>query len=212
VLLGDRALFWEEEKILVVADTHLGKANTFRRAGIPVPPGSTAADLERLSYLLKYWKPRRLIFLGDLVHGAIGDPRIFTRHVMVWRNHHRSLSLLLATGNHDRRAVELLTAFRFDGIASEWVIPPFRFTHRPRPGGTCYGIAGHLHPAVQVTGKGRQRETLPCFCFGSKGALMPAFGSFTGTQTIRPSSRDRVVVVADGSLVDMRPQSFREKD
>jgi DNA ligase-associated metallophosphoesterase len=203
VLLGDRALFWLDEKILVVADTHLGKAGTFRKEGILLPPGTTATDLDRLSHLLDEWTPRRLIFLGDLIHDAVDDPRVFGRRIAAWRDRHRATALLLASGNHDRRAEHLLAPFRLDGIAAQWDMDPFRFTHRPQQTASGYGIAGHVHPALRVFGKGRQRETLPCFCFGSRGALLPAFGSFTGTQTIRPSRQDRVFVVADDSVLAM---------
>jgi len=207
VLLGERALFWEEAQLLVVADTHLGKADIFRKAGIPLPRGSTAADLDRLSQLLDYWTPKGLIFLGDLVHGDIEDPRYFIRQVSHWRDRHRGIQLLLATGNHDRRAENLLTAFRFDGIEAQWELAPFRFTHRPQQSVSGYGVAGHVHPAVKVVGQGRQRETLPCFCFGPKVALLPAFGGFTGTQIIRPSRDDRVFVVADESVLGLESPS-----
>ncbi len=70
--------------------------------------------------------------------------------------------------------------------------------------GSFYGIAGHLHPAVTVTGKGRLKETLPCFCFGPRAAILPAFGSFTGTQLIRPTSEDRIYVVAGDEVVEMQ--------
>ena len=207
LMLGERALFWKEAKMLVVADIHLGKAGVFREQGIPVPPGSSANDLDRLSRLLDQWRPRRLVFLGDLIHGAIDHPRAFNQSIAAWRDRHRTIEVLLATGNHDRQADDLLAAFRLDGIEAKWALGPFLFTHRPRPNSEAYSMAGHLHPAVTLTGKGRQRETLPCFCFGPQGALLPAFGSFTGTQRIHPSRRDRVVVVAGNILVDMAPPS-----
>src|SRR5215211_5787433 len=44
----------------------------------------------------------------------------------------------------------------------------------------AYGLAGHVHPGLTLMGRGLQRETLPCFIIGQSGALVPAFGSFTG--------------------------------
>lgn len=67
----------------------------------------------------------------------------------------------------------------------------------------CYGFAGHLHPAVTITGKGRMKENLPCFCFGPRMALMPAFGGFTGNQVIRPTIDDRVYVIAGNEVIEM---------
>ena len=48
LLLPDRAVYWASRKTLIVADVHLGKGNTFRKAGLPVPAGSSEKDLRRL--------------------------------------------------------------------------------------------------------------------------------------------------------------------
>lgn len=207
VLQADGALFWREEKTLVVADAHLGKARTFRDEGIPVPPGTTAADLERLTRLLDRFDVKRLLFLGDLIHGPIDDAQAFERQIVSWRDRHWGVHLLLTTGNHDRRAGRLTEVFGLDGLAKRWVIEPFAFTHRPQTDDARYGFAGHIHPAVRLTGRGRQRESLPCFCFGPQKALLPAFGCFTGNQIVRPSPNDRVFVITEDTVVDIPPVS-----
>jgi metallophosphoesterase superfamily enzyme len=61
-----------------------------------------------------------------------------------------------------------------------------------------------VHPAVSVSGRGLQRETLPCFCFGEKRALLPAFGSFTGNQSIGPEAQERVYAVAENEVVEIK--------
>src|SRR5690606_27127945 len=66
-LLPERAVLWEEANTLIVADTHWGKAATFRAAGLPVPSGTAAEGLERLSSALKRSGANRLVFLGDLL-------------------------------------------------------------------------------------------------------------------------------------------------
>ena len=48
----ERALHWPAGDALFVADVHLGKAASFRASGVPLPRGSTQADLTRLSSLL----------------------------------------------------------------------------------------------------------------------------------------------------------------
>lgn len=203
ILFPDRTLLWQEEKLLVVADLHFAKAQIFREYGIPIPAGTTADDLERLSYRMDLLQPRKLLFLGDLIHGRIEDSNDFKRSVDQWRQRHKKVELLLATGNHDLRSGDPPAQFRFDHVATEIVLGSFIFTHKPRLNSSFYGIAGHLHPAVTLMGKGRLKETLPCFCFGSRGALLPAFGSFTGTQVIRPTPEDRIYVVAGDEVVEM---------
>jgi DNA ligase-associated metallophosphoesterase len=204
VLLPDRAIFWKDEKLLIVADPHFGKAQIFRDSGIPIPEGSTAEDLTRLSCLMDHFLPRKLLFLGDLIHGRIANPADFKRLIDQWRQHHMNVELLLSTGNHDLRCGDPPDQFRFDHVAAEIIIGSFIFTHKPRFDSSFYGIAGHLHPAVTISGKGRLKETLPCFCFGARASLLPAFGSFTGNQVIRPAPDDRIFVIAGDEVIKMQ--------
>ncbi|CAB1083487.1 FIG006285: ICC-like protein phosphoesterase [Olavius algarvensis Delta 1 endosymbiont] len=201
LLSSDRALYWDEQRLLIVADPHFGKAQTFREKGLAVPRGTTADDLKRLSALIKQFRPERLLILGDLVHDRIEHPAEINRMIDRWRGHHRDVQLILVRGNHDLGAGDPPAKFKIDQVADELLIDPFIFTHQPEVDSSCYGIAGHLHPAVSLTGKGRSRETLPCFCFGPRIALLPAFGGFTGNQVIRPTIRDRIYVIAGNEVI-----------
>ena len=60
LLLPGRAAFLPATATLLIGDVHLGKAATFRRAGIAVPEGSAQADLARLERLVATTKARRL--------------------------------------------------------------------------------------------------------------------------------------------------------
>jgi hypothetical protein len=55
-----------------------------------------------------------------------------------------------------------------------------------------------------MKGEGRLKETLPCFYFGIRFAILPAFGSFTGNYAIRPTPDDRVFVVAGDEVVEVK--------
>lgn len=201
LLLPERALFWMEKKMLVVADAHFGKAQLFRERGIPVPQETTAGDLERLSRLMDDLQPRKLLFLGDLTHGPIDNPDVYARRIAPWRQRYRDVELLLVSGNHDRRSGPPPSQFGFDGVGTVRHEGPFVFTHQSQGRAAGYNLAGHLHPAVAMTGPGALKASLPCFCFGFKGALLPAFGSFTGCQVIRPGTGDRVFVIADDTVI-----------
>jgi len=202
-LFPDRTLFWQEKKLLVVADPHFGKAQIFREYGIPIPEGTTADDLKRLSYRMDQLQPRKLLFLGDLVHGRIENQNNLGQLVDKWRRRHKKVELLLALGNHDLRSGDPPAQFRFDHVATEIILDCFIFTHKPKIDSSFYGIAGHLHPAVTITANAGLKERLPCFCFGPRGALLPAFGSFTGTQVIRPTPEDRTYAVAGDEVFEM---------
>ncbi|RZA14803.1 MAG: phosphoesterase, partial [Lysobacteraceae bacterium] len=68
-LLADRALYWPARRRLLLADLHLGKADTFRAAGIALPRGGTALDLARIAALVAAQGAEELWVLGDLLHG-----------------------------------------------------------------------------------------------------------------------------------------------
>lgn len=208
LLLPDRALFWRKKRLLIVADPHFGKGQVFRDGGVAVPSGTTVGDLNRLSYLIDHFQPGRLLFLGDLIHDRIHRSAEFNRLIEQWRHRHKNVQLMLVTGNHDRRCGEATSYFDFDQTAAKILFDPFVFSHKPKIDSLFYVIAGHLHPSVTVTGKGRQKENLPCFCFGPQAALLPAFGSFTGNQVIRPTSDDRIYVVAGDEVLEVQNNSL----
>ena len=81
----------------------------------------------------------------------------------------------------------------------------FILTHEPmeNPAGEYYNLAGHIHPGVHLSGKGRQSITLPCFYFGQHQGILPAFGSFTGLAMINPKVNDQVFAIADGKILNL---------
>ena len=60
------ALFWEEQRLLVVSDLHLEKGSSFAARGVLLPPYDTVATLSRLAAVIARHDPRQVIALGDL--------------------------------------------------------------------------------------------------------------------------------------------------
>ena len=196
--------------MLVIADPHFGKAQALREQGIPVPGGATADDFRRLSRLMNEFQPNMLLILGDLIHDRINYSDGFKRQIDEWRRQYRNVQLVLVSGNHDLRSGEPPTEFKFDLVMDEYIIHPFIFTHKPKiDDSPNYGIAGHLHPAVSMAGKGPLKETLPCFSFGSRMALLPAFGTLTGNQVIRPAFNDQIYVIAGEQIERLSRLSYQ---
>jgi uncharacterized protein len=202
-LLPERAAFWVEEATLLVADTHFGKAATFRRAGLAVPAGTTAAALARLDSAVLRTGARRILFLGDLLHSRQGRAPGTLEAIAAWRRYRPGLRLVLVRGNHDRGAGDPPEEFRIECVDPPLREGPFAFAHHPAPVPAAFCFAGHLHPAVRLVGPGRQRERLPCFWFGPTGAVLPAFGDFTGATDIELGRADRVWVIAGGEVFEM---------
>lgn len=189
-LLADRALYWPQQQMLLLADLHLGKGDVFRRHGIAVPRGGTGQDLLRLDALLAQTGARRLMLLGDVVHGPIHAAH-WLEQWQYWRQRHRALCVQAVRGNHDRAldraglGVELLG----EGIdeAGLWLC------HEPVGDGRA-AICGHVHPVVRLPGLARQ---LPAFHYQHGQLIVPAFGAFTGGWRVRPHAA-AVLVVCNG--------------
>ena len=103
-LWPDKVVFVPAQRALLVADLHLGKAVSFRRWGVPVPHGTTAESLDRLSMLIERLAPARLVFLGDFLHSPRSQASPALQAAMQWRVRHPRLELALVRGNHDLRA------------------------------------------------------------------------------------------------------------
>ena len=201
VLLPERAIFRPATGELLVADAHWGKAATFRAAGIAVPGGTTGEGLARLDSALARTGASAIVFLGDLFHARQGKSAAVLAEVRGWRAAHPALRLVLVRGNHDRGAGDPPPDLGFDAVDPPRASPPFVYAHHPEPHPGGYVLAGHIHPAAVLRGRGGMRERLPCFHFGRSVGILPAFGAFTGAATVAPLAGDRVFVVAGDEVL-----------
>jgi DNA ligase-associated metallophosphoesterase len=197
VLRADRSLFWPAERTLVVADPHFGKADAFRAAGVPVPGGADEA-LARLGAAADETGAERLVVLGDFWHARPGRTAALAEQLAAWKAGRAALAVDLVRGNHD---VAGPPPAGWGDWHAELVDPPFAFAHFPDPSAAGYTLAGHLHPGVLLFGRGKQRLKLPCFRFGGRVGVLPAFGGFTGLAADVPRPGERVFAVADGSVI-----------
>jgi uncharacterized protein len=201
VLLPERAIAWPARDALLIADPHWGKAATFRAHGLPVPGGTTAADLARLDQAIESTAARRLIVLGDFWHARRGRTAAIDAALQAWRARHTPLDVLLVRGNHDRHAGDPAAALGFEVVDAPFLLPPFTLSHHPVSASGTYTLAGHLHPAVRLRGPGRSRERLPCFVVGQDLAILPAFGAFTGAADVEPGPDVAVYAVAGDEVI-----------
>jgi DNA ligase-associated metallophosphoesterase len=200
-LFPEHAIFWPRLGAVLVADLHWGKAAAFRAGGLPVPVGTTSDNLASLDAVLSRTGASRLFILGDLLHSRSGRAPRTLEAVARWRERWAGLSVQVVRGNHDRRAGDPPAEWGFDCLDEPAVVGLLALRHYPEPTPGLYTLAGHLHPAVTLTGPGRQRLRLPCWHFGPEVGVLPACGSFTGSALVRPRAGDRVFVAADGEVI-----------
>lgn len=194
-LLPERALWWPAQRMLMVADAHFGKAATFRARGVPVPAGSTARAVARLDAVLARLPVAHIAWLGDLLHAR--EAVAATEALAAWRARHAQIACTLVRGNHDRHAGDPPASLDFNVLEEPWVMGPFALCHEPQDVAGHYVIAGHVHPGVILSGRGRDRLRLPCFRFGKTCALLPAFGEFTGLWTAPVAPGETLYGIAD---------------
>lgn len=215
--LAARALWWPEERTLFVADVHLGKAESFRALGVPVPAGPagpTAATLSRLDRLLGLRPARHLVVLGDLLHARAAQSDAVMQPLAAWRARHASLQIRLLRGNHDGHAGDPPSHLGIEIVAEPARLGAFCLQHAPRhdwarvqaqdqpqtQASRGIALSGHLHPVIQLAGRAGQRARLPCFCLAEDEIVLPAFGAFTGGAPIQRLPGRRYVAIAEDRL------------
>ena len=210
-LLPEKAVYWPGEKMLIVADLHLGKPAAFRQAGIGVPESTTAADLSRLNALLEITHARRLIILGDLFHSKPGLQQEMLDAVTEWRSQKTQLEIILISGNHDKHSGAPPKIWGLHEHGDIWRHGPFIFSHQPdvESAGRGYILAGHIHPAIVLRESFGGSLRAPCFCFGPRRAILPAFGSFTGMHNLKRQRGDRIFAInaREREIVELPPDS-----
>ena len=199
-LLSEKAAFLPDSATLLVADAHIGKAVSFRALGVPVPRGTTSANLDLLTLLVARHGARRIVFLGDFLHSARSHAKATLDAVARWRETHAALALTLVRGNHDDCAGDPPASLGIEAVDEPLRLGDLLLCHHPQARPEGYVLAGHLHPCVNLAGRARDRLRLPCFWFGDRVGVLPAFGDFTGMHAVRPLPGDRVFVVAGASV------------
>jgi len=172
---------------------------------VPLPRGSSAADLARLSAVLEQTGARRLVVLGDFLHAAAGRVAALDSAFRKWRDRHAAIGIVLVRGNHDDRAGDPPAPWCVTVVDDPHPLAPFLACHIPVTPRSGYALCGHVHPGVTLHGPADQLERLPCFVLGRRRAILPAFGGFTGLARASPLAGDRFVAIAGARLFALPP-------
>ena len=209
-LRPDCTVWWPDQSTLFAADLHLGKGAAFRAQGQPVPAGRSAATLAHLEIAAQTCGAAQLVLLGDLWHHASG---------LSEELHQQLASLtarwptMLVLGNPDRPlAKRALQGLTISTCNTSLALGRLVAQHEPdfvKKGDaeveTAFGLAGHLHPAVHLGGRGGDRMRRPCFLHYAGGLVLPAFGRWTGAWAQWPkdyaAAGARVAVVGESAVL-----------
>jgi DNA ligase-associated metallophosphoesterase len=202
-LSGYGSLYISDLSVLIISDVHLGKSTHFRKNGIPIPIQVMYDDLQNLEILLNHYNPAHLVISGDLFHSDINKEwDIFCRFLSEFPGIRKTLVL----GNHDRFTTETYKKVGMD-VCYRLILDKFSIIHDAadidEQSSHCF-ISGHLHTAVRLKGQAKQQMVLPAFIVSDTRILLPAFGRFTGKAVVKPEPLDKVFVLYDKKISEVR--------
>jgi len=168
------ALFWTDQRLLVVGDLHLEKASSYHASGQFLPPYDTAQTLDRLAAVMDEFDPARLLLLGDVFHDGRAWQRMSTDNKARLEAILARVDSLWIEGNHDQSFVppghEARARADIGGVI---------FRHIMDEAETGPEISAHYHPAAVIRHRGA-RVRRPCFVRTKTRMIIPAFGVLTG--------------------------------
>ncbi len=206
-LSAERCIFWEEANALILSDLHLGKTGHFRKSGIGVPQNIFKEDLQRLVSQIQFFKPSRLLIVGDLFHSkANKEMDMFLK----WRKDLSHLKINLIRGNHDILTKKYYQEANIEITKQKLSVNDFSFTHDinekcdEESSNTNFTFSGHVHPGIRLSGIGKQQLYFPCFYFTKDHAILPAFSRFTGIYKIHPIKSDKIFALIENNIVKIQ--------
>ncbi len=208
----ERVVYWPALSTLLVADIHLGKEHVFQRAGMAIPTGPSAADIDRLSSLITQSHVSRLLVLGDLIHATPRPNEPWLNQLNDFLDLHSTVEVSVVAGNHDRTAGQKMLDNRIQWHQGKLRLPPFTLQHEPpaqKKQGE-YVLCGHLHPAYRLRATNADTIRAPAFWFTQSVGVLPSFGEFTGGKTIDASKQDSVYIAGPGSIVAVQQSPLPE--
>ena len=190
--------------MLIVSDLHIGKSGHFRKSGIGIPQNIFKEDLQRLFAQIQFFKPKILLITGDMFHSTANKEIDF---FLKWRNDIPDVAFYLVKGNHDILSSKFYSHANIKIFEEKFAISNFCFTHdidASCEGEELFVFSGHIHPGIKMNGAGNQSLMLPCFYFGKKFAVLPAFSAFTGLSKIKPAKTDHVFVLVEKEVMKIQ--------
>lgn len=201
-----RALYWAEERALVVADLHLEKASWYATKGQFLPPYDSRETLERLSAAQAATRATRIYALGDSFHDDGGPSRLESGAADLLAGLARRAHIVWITGNHDEGLADSTLP---GAVEDELCIGGIALRHIAVPGSVEPELSGHFHPKLRMSVRGRFIAR-PCIVRGGNRMILPAHGALTGGMdaadpalraALAPADRLEALVAAGGKVL-----------
>ncbi|MCX8190480.1 MAG: metallophosphoesterase [Candidatus Diapherotrites archaeon] len=191
-------LFIEPEKMLIVADLHLGIEEMYNRQGIMVPRTNYAEIKKNLCWMIERTKPKKIVINGDIKHefGEISKQEWREVLSIIDFISTNVKELVLIKGNHDKilgplaelKGLRILDELYIKG-ESLLITHGHEISNSNEYEKAKTLIIAHEHPAVSVR-EGMRSELYKCFLkgnfLGKKLIVMPSMNSIAiGSNVLR---------------------------
>ncbi len=212
-LLPGGATLLTEERVLVVADLHLGCEAALEYEGLSIPRVQTRKIGQYLDKVIRDVRPDRMVVAGDLKHN-------FSRNLaQEWQDIERfieglndSVALEVVKGNHDNYLGIILREFRIP-YGKETSVSGIRILHGHS--GQLDGrttIIGHIHPSLRLRDSVGASFKDHCYLFDEERRVLvlPALSLVSyGTDVVsQPSSDGMSPLLSGRGLADFVPIAF----
>lgn len=153
--------------------------------------------------LISFFHPKRLIAVGDLFHSADNlELQLFSKI----RAGFPKMNLILVKGNHDVLEKSWYEKNNIELANGNYCLSEFNFVHDPLDipkDNQSFYFSGHLHPAISISGIGKQSLSFPCYYFTENSAILPAFSKFSGTAKVKKKKNNRIIAIVEHSLIEI---------
>jgi putative SbcD/Mre11-related phosphoesterase len=207
------AAFIREERVLVVADMHLGCEASLEYQGMSIPRVQTRKIGEYMKQVISTLEPSRVVVAGDLKHN-------FSRNLnQEWQDVYSfvrtlcdAVPLEVVKGNHDNYLGMILREYGTP-LRKETHFGNVRVLHGHEGSlGDDVTIMGHIHPSIRLRDEVGGSVKDRCFLFEPemRVLVLPALSLISpGTDVVGQKSADRISpLLADRGLGDFVPIAF----
>lgn len=196
VSIVGKALWLEKQRLLVIADLHIGYEQYLNELGVAIPRQQFKLMHEELKKLLGLLKPELIVINGDLKHefGEISKQE-WNEALAILDLCLKYAKVILVKGNHDT-ILEPIARKKNVKIVDYYVVDSVLITHGHRILNEFFYkqiktiVIAHEHPAISLR-EGIKVEKYKCWLIGQwhskKLIVMPSFMYIEGSDITKRS-------------------------
>jgi len=181
------ALYWPDEKTLIVSDLHLERGSYLTDEGVVLPPYDTASVFEKLEDALDRYDPHRVIALGDSFCPE-SEARLSAHDADWLYDLMEDRDWFWICGPEDGAIPDC-----FGGTVLPHVtLGGIKFRYEPVRAPVSHEIAGRMHPVAQISEYGHVMRGR-CYVSNGMRLILPSMGKYSVGANVLGSAFDSLL-------------------